>query len=350
MRILVVHEQRAAREELTKALQQNDHAVEPCSDAKGALAAFARERAHVVVLSAPGPLAADFAKKLRLAQGAEYAYLVVLLDGVMPGDVTALFAAGVDDFLRRPIAHEELVARVEAPIRLRRVAPMLLRSTSFDFMEAVPFASRRSYLDAGTILAGALSEILGVVTLAEKKSPAVFAGARFGATIPLNLPNERLEVRLTIAADGPAAPVIANILFGTSEGIEDAALRDTMRELANTAGGALKRSFVEEELVVAMGLPVDSTKPGPAGPGTRWWIAALPDGVGALLLCCELVERKNQRVPAAALREGMVVVSDLRSSAGALLVAGGTRVTATSADRIGRALGDRFLVEVACTS
>lgn len=349
MRILVVHEQKGAREELTKILQK-DHTVEPCADAKAALAAFARERAHVVVLAAAAPVAADFAKKLRLTQGAEYAYLVVLLDSVMPGDVAALFAAGADDFLRRPMSQEELIARVEAPIRLRQVAPLLLRSKSFDFMEAKPFASRRSYLDAGTIIAGALSEMLGVLTLAEKKSPAAFAGARFGAAIPLNLTNEALELRVTVLADAAAVPVLASILFGASHGIEDAALRDTLRELANTAGGALKRSLVEEELVVAMGLPVDCVKPAPAGPATRWWMAALPDGVGALLLCCELAERKNQRIPAAALREGMVVVSDLRSSAGALLLAGGTRVTATSADRIGRALGDRFLVEVACSS
>jgi DNA-binding response OmpR family regulator len=350
MRILVVHEQRAAREELSKALQQKDHAVEPCADAKAALAAFARARAHVVVLSAPGPLAAEFAKKLRMAQGAEYAYLLVLLDRTMPGEVTMLFAAGVDDFLRRPVSHEELVARVEAPIRLRRLAPMLLRSTSFDFMEATPFESRRSYVEAGTTVASSLSEMLGILTLTEKKGPVGEAGGRFAATIPMSLPNEGLELRMTIVADDPAIPTIATILFGTSDGIDDAALRDSMRELANTAGGALKRSLLEEQLVVAMGLPVDCTKPAPPGPSNRWWVAGLPEGAGSLFLCCELIERKNQRVPAAALREGMVVVTDLRSSAGALLVAGGTRITSTSAERIGRALGDRFLVEVACSS
>jgi DNA-binding response OmpR family regulator len=350
MRVLVVHEQRAAREELTKALQQKDHVVEPFADSKGALAAFSRERAHVVVLSAPGPLASEFAKKLRMAQGAEYAYLLVLLDRTMPGEVTMLFAAGVDDFLRRPISHEELVARVEAPIRLRRVAPMLLRSTSVDFMEATPFASRRSYAEAGTILASSLSEMLGILTLTEKKGLAGETAGRIGATIPMNLPNEGLELRITIVADNPALPTIATLLFGTSDGIEDATMRDSMRELANTAAGVLKRSLLEEQLVVAMGLPADCTKPPLAGPGTRWWVAGLPEGAGSLLLCCELIERRNQRVPAAALREGMVVVTDLRSSAGGLLIAGGTRITSTSAERIGRALGDRFLVEVACAS
>ena len=277
MRILVVHEQKAAREEVTKVLQQKDHTVEPCSDAKGALAAFARERAHVVILSAPGPIAADFAKKLRLAQGAEYAYLVVLLDRTMPGEVSALVAAGVDDFLRRPLSQEELVVRVEAPLRLRRIAPILLRSTAFDFMDATPFTARRSYVDAGTIIASALSEMLGVLTLAEKKTLGSPAGVRFGALLPMNLPSEGLEIRVTIVADAQAIPSITTALFGAPNGIEDAALRDTMRELANTAGGALKRSLVEEDLVIAMGLPVDCTKLAPMGPSTRWWTASFPE-------------------------------------------------------------------------
>ena len=46
----------------------------------------------------------------------------------------------------------------------------------------------------------------------------------------------------------------------------------------------------------------------------------------------------------------MVIVHDVRSESGALLVTAGSRLTKTTAERLGRLLGPKVFVEVACAT
>jgi DNA-binding response OmpR family regulator len=120
--------------------------------------------------------------------------------------------------------------------------------------------------------------------------------------------------------------------------------------LAAGADDFLLRPVLREELLAR----VETSRKRP-----RWATAealdwsASPDlshlrawrSMGAIL--GKIIRREGVRLPAARLREGMVMVSDLRKPDGALLVAAGTRLTLTTAEHVARAVGDGFVVEVA---
>ena len=122
MRVLVVDEQRAERETLVALLMQRLHRVEGVADVRAALRASAEEPAQVVVLGGGLPRLHQGLRGLRAAQGASYTYILTILGLLKPGDLAALYDAGMDDFVRRPLFHEEVVARVETPMRIRAYA------------------------------------------------------------------------------------------------------------------------------------------------------------------------------------------------------------------------------------
>jgi DNA-binding response OmpR family regulator len=350
MHVLVIDENKLEREAFARALQTANHQVAAVGDVKIALTALAREPAQVVVYVGLSAAAVDVLRKLRATQGAaQHLYFLAILEKVMPGDVSALFAAGADDFMRKPPALEELMARVEAPCRIRRYAATLLASSAYDWSSSVDLSALRAFADTGTVVAGDLAQVVGeclAVTEGAPKNPR--ASILRCATIPLSLATEGLEVRVSVIADPTALCAIAKAVMG-DDALDDAGQRDLLRELANTAGGALKRAYGAENISLTTGLPVDDAAPLPSET-TRWWIGRAKDAGATLGFACEVRARKNERVPAAGLREGMVISSDLRNDSGALLVAAGTRLTATSAERVSRALGEMFLVEVACAA
>lgn len=349
MRILVVDEIKAEREAFARLLEGRHHLVEPVNDGKAALSAFSREPAHVVLFVGPTSAAVDLVRKLRLVQGTDHAYFVAVVESTAPGDATNLFAAGVDDVLRKACIREELVPRAEAPMRIRKYAACLLKSVAYDLTSRVDLKRIRAYQESAAIVSADVSQILGEpVNLVEGAPTRAAAGGYFSATIPMSCVNEGIELRISIVVDGVALKAIAAALLGPDA--DELAKRDILRELANTAGGALKRAFAVEKVILTTGLPVDDVKAPAPSESTRWWTAPL-SGAGAMLaLACELRDRPNQRVAASALREGMVLVRDLRNESGALLVAAGTRLTATSAERVSRVLGGGLVVEVACTA
>jgi CheY-like chemotaxis protein len=349
MRILVIDENKLERESFARALQTAKHNVEAVADGKCAIASMTREAAQVVLFVGLSAAAIELLRKVRAAQGAGHAYFIAVLEKVMPGDIAALFAAGADDFMRKPPALEELIARVEAPMRIRGFAAAILSSAAYDWSSAIDLRALRAFAETSAIVGNDLAQIVGeclAITEGAPKNPR--ASALRCATIPMSLATEGLEVRVSIIADATALCAIAKQAMG-EESLDEAGQRDFLREMANTAGGALKRAYASENISLTTGLPVDDAAPLPSET-TRWWIGRAKDAGATLGFACEVRARKNERVPASGLREGMVISSDLRNETGALLVAAGTRLTATSAERVSRALGDRFLVEVACAA
>ena len=70
-------------------------------------------------------------------------------------------------------------------------------------------------------------------------------------------------------------------------------------------------------------------------------------GLGYLVLAAEIKVRENRRVSASELIEGMVLAHDVRNGGGLLLLAAGSRLTCTSAQKLAKMLGDRIYLEVA---
>lgn len=121
MRILVVEDDRSVRAALDRALRAQDYEVTTVSDGLAALRAIEVEDPALVLLDLglPGMDGLSFCRRLR-ADGDERPVLVLTArDGV--DDRVRGLDVGADDYLVKPFALEELLARIRA--LLRRVEP-----------------------------------------------------------------------------------------------------------------------------------------------------------------------------------------------------------------------------------
>ena len=121
-RVLVVEDDERLAASIRRALAYDGHRVEVAADGPAGLAAAAAGGVDVVVLDLmlPGVDGLEVCRRIRAA-GDDVAVLMVTARDGVPDRVTGL-DAGADDYLVKPFAHEELLARVRALLR-RRAAP-----------------------------------------------------------------------------------------------------------------------------------------------------------------------------------------------------------------------------------
>lgn len=122
MRILVVDDDRAVRESLRRSLSFNGYSVDLAQDGVEALDAIANERPDALVLDVMMPRldGLEVCRQLR-STGDDLPILVLTARDSVSERVAGL-DAGADDYLPKPFALEELLARMRA----------LLRRTSLD--------------------------------------------------------------------------------------------------------------------------------------------------------------------------------------------------------------------------
>jgi two-component system, OmpR family, response regulator MprA len=125
MNVLVVDDDYSIRESLDRSLRANGYDVELASDGTEALQAIAHSPFDAVVLDVlmPGRNGIDVCRSLRAA-GNRVPILILTARDAVPDRVTGL-EAGADDYLVKPFALEELIARLRA----------LLRRTTADISE-----------------------------------------------------------------------------------------------------------------------------------------------------------------------------------------------------------------------
>ena len=121
MRILVVDDDRAVRESLRRSLAFNGYTVDLAEDGVEALEAIASERPDAVVLDVMMPRldGLEVCRQLR-STGDDLPILVLTARDSVSKRVSGL-DAGADDYLPKPFALEELLARLRA--LLRRTGP-----------------------------------------------------------------------------------------------------------------------------------------------------------------------------------------------------------------------------------
>jgi two-component system response regulator MprA len=121
MRILVVDDDRAVRDSLRRSLEFNGYSVELASDGAQALAAVEANRPDAMVLDVMMPRldGLEVARRLR-GKGDDLPILVLTARDSVSERVAGL-DAGADDYLPKPFALEELLARMRA--LLRRTTP-----------------------------------------------------------------------------------------------------------------------------------------------------------------------------------------------------------------------------------
>ena len=121
MRVLVVDDEPAVRESIGRGLRFEGYQVELASDGHAALDAVLSRRPDVVVLDVmmPGLDGLETCRRLRITGDRVPVLMLTARRNV--GDRVAGLDAGADDYLVKPFALEELLARVRA--LLRRVDP-----------------------------------------------------------------------------------------------------------------------------------------------------------------------------------------------------------------------------------
>jgi two-component system response regulator MprA len=117
MRILVVDDDQAVRESLRRSLAFNGYEVDLARDGLEALAAIADRRPDAVVLDVMMPRLDGVETCRRLRSAGEDLPVLVLTARDAVSDRVAGLDAGADDYLPKPFALEELLARLRALLR-----------------------------------------------------------------------------------------------------------------------------------------------------------------------------------------------------------------------------------------
>ena len=117
MRVLVVDDERAVRESLDRALRLSGYDVALAADGLAAIAAVADDPPDALILDVmmPGPDGLAVARRLRGDGNGVPILMLTARDAV--DDRVAGLDAGADDYLVKPFALEELLARLRALLR-----------------------------------------------------------------------------------------------------------------------------------------------------------------------------------------------------------------------------------------
>jgi two-component system, OmpR family, response regulator MprA len=117
MRILVVDDDRAVRESLRRSLQFNGYQVELAGDGQQALDSVKGQRPDAMVLDVMMPRLDGLEVCRRLRGTGDDLPILVLTARDAVSDRVAGLDAGADDYLPKPFALEELLARLRALLR-----------------------------------------------------------------------------------------------------------------------------------------------------------------------------------------------------------------------------------------
>jgi two-component system response regulator MprA len=123
MRILVVDDDRAVRDSLRRSLEFNGYTVDMATDGQQALDVVAGKRPDAMVLDVMMPRldGLEVCRRLR-GTGDDLPILVLTARDAVSDRVSGL-DAGADDYLPKPFALEELLARLRALLRRRPTGP-----------------------------------------------------------------------------------------------------------------------------------------------------------------------------------------------------------------------------------
>ena len=119
-RIVVAEDERAVRESLTRALTLEGYSVTAVSDGAQALEALRAEPADVVVLDVMMPVVDGLTACRVLRSEKNRVPILMVTARTETSDRVAGLDAGADDYLPKPFALDELLARLRALLRRSR--------------------------------------------------------------------------------------------------------------------------------------------------------------------------------------------------------------------------------------
>ncbi len=119
--VLVVEDDRSVRESLERALRLEGYQVSTVADGVSGLEAVGRDRPDAVILDVMLPFLDGLSVCRQLRQKGDRTPVLMLTARAEVGDRVAGLDAGADDYLPKPFALDELLARLRA--LLRRSSP-----------------------------------------------------------------------------------------------------------------------------------------------------------------------------------------------------------------------------------
>lgn len=179
-----------------------------------------------------------------------------------------------------------------------------------------------------------LGELLGepLATI----SAAVDTGAIVHTSqISLTFTAGETHLRLRLGVDDETGALLRASLLGGDESSE--AMDDALREMANTAGGAIKRHALDDGYELTISLPSSGMALHTSGSQSCAWVL---EGDSGIRISCVIVRDHvaQHTVSAVELREGMVLARDVLDSAGALVASAGMSLTSTTVRTLSRRL------------
>jgi CheY-like chemotaxis protein len=380
MKILVVNQSAPELLLIAGHLRELGHDVRTAANRKEGVAALGQGLPHFVVLDLahPDSGALELARLLRGLDTPHYVYILMLTGDVPEERLLPGYEAGGDNHARKPVTREMLAARLRAAERIaafaagtKRPAAEPARSTAPSVVvkppAAAPAPPANGHASRAVAAAAAPAKVAGkpdsdsaavdqvAATNSWRSAPASLSavtgeffpvpisladGLSSGAaptvstTISLANPQQQLELRVMLATGEASARTLCGHLFG-EDNLELAA--DMLSELANTLMGSLKSSFGKDSVAFTGGIP----KPGEMEKFDRWYGRCehqqqfvLKTDDAEVLVRLGLRSKMNIVVPVSKLREDMVIAKDILHVNGSLILPGGTRLSATTAERV----------------
>lgn len=345
-----------------------------CTDVSAALAALdAKVPPQIVItdLALGAQSGSDLTRAIRSRGPDDYVYVVMLTGLGTEARLREAFEAGVDDFIVKPCRAEEMVARIRAGERivelearlrirskeletaLRRIdvnaaQRALAKAQATPVIEAadgeglVALLSTPTWSHAEELLASSLAEFFQLPCTATPVNENLLAP--FVADVLLSEPNRQLEIGVSVLADDESMKAMALHLFGEEDAESAKAL---VLEIGNTMMGAFKTAFIANGMTFTGGIPADLTFRQARDALDKHPIRhrlAFKCGDANVELWLRARERKNTKIRAKHLTEGMVIGEDVHDAKGMLLIRAGSRLTQTAADRIARFAPDLEIV------
>ena len=127
MRILYIEDEHRVAHLVKKSLEEEQYSVDIAPDGELGYSAARTSAYHLVIVDHLLPMLTgrEICKRLR-AEGHSFPILMLTALGSL-GDTVAGLEAGADDYLAKPFALEELIARVRALLRRTESKPIILQ-------------------------------------------------------------------------------------------------------------------------------------------------------------------------------------------------------------------------------
>ena len=352
---------------LVSDLERTGHQVRVITACERALDLIGRDPPDIAIVSRS--LAGDaFASIMRAVVGVDELYraVVALVDEEGPDTRLDAYGSGADEVIVTKTIRAELICRVRSVERIVRLERRL-RERVRELESALKRLEMAAVHRAGGITGGSKTgtdaqpttfllsptwdavEVLLASTWTEYlKAPyqlvagtSVPAPGTSGTVISLTDVEHELRVELALFAPPASAALLTAAFCGDASMVDDEMIREVMLELANSGMGALKVGLVRDGFRFAASVP----KPVAFVDAKSWLsnaearrILTFRSETTVLHVILAVRRTPRVRVKAALLREGMVLAANVTNEAGTLIIAAGTRLTETSAERLRRTM------------